>query len=178
MEQSLKFKERRRVMFKKIGIAIGALIALVVILVIAAGIVIMLKVDKAFIESQMSKILNRQVYIEKIDVSIFSIVSGVEVKNIAISNFKTQPQLDLLKGKPVPTGDVFVGMDSLRFKVRVLPLLKGQFDLRELVLYTPVINLAKSKKGVLNCDDLVKSRKTEPAEKADLKKKKGEAVKA
>ena len=80
-------------MLKKILIAIGSLIAAILILIIAAGIIIMLKVDKAFIESQMSKALNRQVYIEKIDVSIFSIVSGIEIKNVAISNFKTPQQL-------------------------------------------------------------------------------------
>lgn len=58
-------------MFKKILIAIGSLIAVIVILVVIAGIIIMIKVDKAFIASQMSKVLNRQVYIEK-SMSAFS----------------------------------------------------------------------------------------------------------
>jgi len=159
-------------MLKKILIAIGSLIAAILILIIAAGIIIMLKVDKAFIESQMSKALNRQVYIEKIDVSIFSIVSGIEIKNVAISNFKTPQQLKVLAGKPVAVGDVFTGMEALRFKVRFLPLLSKQIDLKELVLYSPVINLTRSKQGVLNCDDLIKSKKQTPIDKAKPEKKK------
>ncbi len=150
-------------MFKKILIAVGSLIAAILILIIIAGIIIMIKVDKTFIALQMSKALNRQVYIEKIDVSIFSIVSGIEIKKVGISNFKTPPQLAALQGKPVPAGDLFTGMETLRFKIRLLPLLKKQFDLKELVLYSPIINLTKSKQGVLNCADLIKSKK-QPAE--------------
>ena len=159
-------------MLKKILITIGSLLAAILILIIAAGIIIMLKVDKAFIQAQMSKALNRQIYIEKIDVSIFSIVSGIEIKNVAISNFKTPQQLAVLAGKPVAAGDVFTGMEALRFKVRFLPLLHKQVDLKELVLYSPVINLTRSKKGVLNCDDLIKSKKQNPADKTDMEKKK------
>ena len=164
-------------MLKKILITIGSLIGAILILIIAAGIIIMLKVDKTFIESQMSKVLKRQVHIEKIDVSIFSIVSGVEIKNVAISNFKTSQQLAALAGKPVAAGDIFTEMEALRFKVRFLPLLHKQIDLKELVLYSPIINLTQSKQGVLNCDDLIKSNKQHPADKADLEKKKKSEVK-
>ena len=146
-------------MFKKILISIGSLIAAILILVIIAGIIIMIKVDKAFIASQISQALHRQVYIEKIDVSIFSIVSGIEIKKVAISNFKTPPQLADLQGKPVPASDLFTGMETLRFKIRFLPLLKKKFDLKELVLYSPIINLTRSKQGVLNCADLIKAKK-------------------
>jgi uncharacterized protein involved in outer membrane biogenesis len=165
------------VMLKKILIAIGSLIAAILILITAAGIIIMLKVDKAFIESQMSKVLNRQVHIEKIDVSIFSIVSGIGIKNVTISNFKTPQQLAVPAGKPVTAGDIFTSMEALLFKVRFLPLLHKQLDLKELVLYSPIINLTRNKQGVLNCDDLIKSQKQHPADKADLEKKKDSEVK-
>jgi len=163
-------------MLKKILITIGSLITAIIILVIIAGIIIMIKVDKTFIASQISQVLHRQVYIEKIDVSIFSIVSGIEIKKVAISNFKTPQQLVALQGKPVPASDLFTGMESLLFKIRFLPLLRKQFDLKELVLYSPVINLAKNKQGVLNCTDLIKSKK-QPDDKAELEKKKKAEVK-
>jgi AsmA family len=152
-------------MLKKIIIVIGSFIAAIVIVVIIAGIVIMLKVNKEFIASRMSMALNRQVYIEKIDVSIFSIVSGIEIKNVAVSNFKTPQQLAVLQGQPVAAGDVFTSLESMNFKIRFLPLLKKQFDLKELVLYKPVINLSRDKQGVLNIDDLLKPRGKEPQEK-------------
>jgi hypothetical protein len=148
---------------KKIFMAVGALIAVVVVVVIIAGIIVYIKVDKAFIESQIAKPLNRQVTIEKIEINLLSMISGIEVKNLAISNFKTPEQLQLLQGKPVAAADLFLRTESLRFKVKFLPLLRGQVDLRELVLYSPVINLSKNKQGVLNIDDLIKAKK-QPAE--------------
>jgi hypothetical protein len=165
-------------MLKKILITIGCLIAVILIVIVAAGVFIMMKVDKAFIESQMCKVLNRQVHIEKIDASIFSIVSGIEVKNIAISNFKTPEQLTTLTGKPVAAGDVFTSMESLRFKVMIRPLLDKQFVLKELVLYSPVVNLARSKEGVLNCDDLMKSKKQDADKKEEEAKKQAKPLTA
>jgi hypothetical protein len=159
-------------MLKKILIAIGLLIAAIVIIIVAAGIIIMRVVDKPFIESRISQALTRQVKIEKIDVSIFSFISGIEIKKMAISNFKTPPELAALKDKPMEADDVFVDMEALHFKVRFLPLIRKQFELDELVLYSPVIQLARSKQGFLNCDDLIKSKKQQLPEKADLKKNK------
>ena len=151
-------------MFKKLFITIGAIVAVIAILIIVAGVIVYKKVDKTFISSQMAKTLNRQVYIEKIDVNIFSVLSGIEIKNVAISNFKTPPELEKLQGKPVAAGDVFAGMESLRFKVKIMPLLKKQVEIKELVLYSPVINLSKNKQGVLNINDLIKSKKQEKKE--------------
>ena len=151
-------------MFKKLLITIGAIVAVIAVLVIVAGVIVYKKVDKTFISSQMSKSLNRQVYIEKIDVNIFSVLSGIEIKNVAISNFKTPQELESLQGKPVVAGDVFAGMESLHFKVKIIPLLKKQVELKELVLYSPVINLSKNKQGVLNINDLIKSKKQEKKE--------------
>ena len=52
-------------MFKKLFFAIGAVIALVIVLLVTAGVLIYVKVDKEFIAAQMSRALNRQVSIEK-----------------------------------------------------------------------------------------------------------------
>ena len=155
-------------MFKKLLIAIGVIITIIAVLIIVAGFIVYTKVDKTFISSQMSKALNRQVYIEKIDINIFSILSGIEIKNVVISNFKTPPQLENLQGKPV-VSDIFVGMESLRFKVKILPLLKRQVELKEFVLYSPVINISKNKQGILNIDDLIKSKKQDKEKKEPAK---------
>src|SRR5512145_2352105 len=157
-------------MLKKLLITIGAIVAVIVVLVIAAGVIVYLKVDKTFISSQMSRALNRQVTIEKIEISIFSVLSGIEIKNVVISNFKTPQQLESLQGKPVAAGDVFTSMEAFRFKVKILPLLKREVELKELVLYSPVINLSRNKQGVMNIDDLVQSKK--PADKEGEKEPK------
>jgi hypothetical protein len=145
-------------MVKKLLIAFGVLAAVIVVGVAAAGVMIYLTVDKAFIAAKMSQALNRQVSIGDIDAGIFSVVSGIDIKNVAISNFKTPEALAGLQGKPV-TGDLFAAVEALRFKVKIFPLFKRQVELKELVLYSPVINLVRNKQGILNIDDLMKSRK-------------------
>ena len=150
-------------MLKKLLIATGVIFAIIAVVLIVAGVIVYLKVDKAFVSSQMAKALNRQVSIEKIDISILSVLSGIEVKNVVVSNFKTPPELANLQGKPVAEADVFASMETLRFKVKILPLLGRHIELKELVLYRPVINLSRDKQGVMNIDDLIKSKK--PADK-------------
>jgi len=132
---------------KKVLWALGAIVALIVVLVVAAGVIVYMTVTKDFVASKMSAALNRHVTIESIDVNLFSVVSGIEVKNVAISNFKTPDQLAALAGKPVPAGDLFAGVESFRFKLKFLPLLKRQVELDELTLTSPVINLSKNRQG-------------------------------
>jgi len=142
---------------KWVAIVIGSIFALIII----ASIVLMLVVTKDMIAQQMEKALNRHVTIEKIDVSIFSVVSGIEVKGVAISNFKTPKQLEALKDKPVDKGDLFVGLDSFTFKLKFLPLLQGKFELRELLLTGPKINITRYQSGAFNFSDLMKPSKEE-----------------
>lgn len=143
-------------MMKKLIKILGGLIGFIVIILVAAGIAIMIIVDKPFIEDQISSALHRHVVIEEINAGIFSAVSGIEVKKVFISNYKTPAQLKNLKGKKVPPGDTFVELKAFVFKVQLLPLLKKQLKLNQLVLYGPVINVVKSKDGSYNFDDLLK----------------------
>ena len=153
-------------MLKKLLIAVGAVIAGIVVLVIVAGVIVYITVDKAFVSAQMTKVLNRQVSIEKVDANIFAALSGIEVQKVAVSNFKTPQELEALQGKPVPVGDIFADVETLRVKVKFWPLLKRQVELKELILYSPVINLSRNKQGVLNIDDLIKPKK-QPTDKKE-----------
>ncbi|HQL82766.1 MAG TPA: AsmA family protein, partial [Spirochaetota bacterium] len=164
-------------MVKTILKILGGIVAFIFVLIIAASIAIMFIVNKGMIEEQMKKALNRHVQIEDISVGIFSIVSGIEVNKVTISNFKTENQLKALEGKPVPAGDVFVRMESLRLKLKFLPLLKKQFMLKELVLYAPTVNISRSKAGVFNFDDLTRPKKLTKEEQAEIEKEKAEEAK-
>jgi hypothetical protein len=143
-------------MIKKIlkwfGIAVGAII----ILIIAASVVLMLIVDEKMIASQMENALNRHVTIKKLSVGAFAVASGIEVREVRISNFKTKKELAVLKDKPVPEKDLFVGLKAFNFKIKLIKLLSGKVVLDELVLYEPVINVVKNKNGIFNFDDLTK----------------------
>ena len=91
----------------------GGFVALIFSLIIIAGIVLIIVVDKNFVEAQMRKALQRHVSIENIDVGIFSVLSGIEVKEVKISNFKTEKQLKALEGKPVPANDLFCEAEGI-----------------------------------------------------------------
>ncbi len=156
---------------------VGIIAGVVLFLIIAASIAVMVIVDKAFIEKSMKEALHRHVVIGDIDVSVFSVVSGIEVKNVTVSNYKTDAQMKALEGKAVPQNDMFASMESFRFKVQFLPLLKRKFVLRELTLNGPVVNIVKSESGRFNFSDLTAPKKMTPEEKADLERqKKEEAV--
>ncbi|HRS78413.1 MAG TPA: AsmA family protein [Spirochaetota bacterium] len=164
-------------MIKKFLKILGGFVAFILLLIVVASVAIIFIVNKELVQDQMTKALNRHVQIQDINVGIFSVVSGIEVKKVTISNFKTEKQLEALKGKPVPTGDVFVSMESLRLKLKFLPLLKKQFHLKEAVLYAPVINVARSKGGAFNFDDLTRPKKLTKEEQEELAKEKAEEAK-
>lgn len=163
---------------KKVLKWIGIVFAGILVLIIGAGIALMIIVNKPFVEGQMEKQLNRQVRIGDFSGGLFSAVSGFTVSDVKISNFKSPKELESLKGKPVADSDIFASMKSFKFKVSIPPLLKKQFVLNELMLYSPQINIVRYKSGAFNFSDLLAPKKMTPEEKAELEKKmKEEAAK-
>jgi len=156
---------------------LGGIIGVIILLIVIASIAVYVIVDKPFIEKQMRGALHRHATIGDISVGIFSVISGIEVKDVKISNFKTEKQLTALEGKPVPAGDLFVGLKAFKFKVQFLPLLQKQFVLKELTLYEPKINVIKNEKGVFNFDDLLVAKPMTAEEKAEAEKEAREEAK-
>jgi len=122
-------------LLKVLAVLCGSFVLLFAGILIAVYII----VDKDFIESQLENVLHRQVRVASFDSSIFSAVSGIEVKDVKVSNFKTEEQLKSLKGKPVAENDVFAALGSFKFKLSIPPLLKKQFVLNEVMLYSAKI---------------------------------------
>jgi hypothetical protein len=143
-----------RVLLKIIGTFFGV----VLVLIIGAGIAFVVIVDKPFVEKHLSEALHRQVSIGEVNVSVFSVLSGIEIRNVAVSNFKTPKQLETLKGKPIPANDVFASLKSFNFKLAFGPLLKKQFVLKECVLYSPSANIVRYKNGLFNFSDLLAAK--------------------
>lgn len=164
-------------MVKTILKILGGIVGGFIILIIAASIAIGFVVNEGLIEDQMKKALNRHVQIEDVSVGLFAFVSGIKVEGVKISNFKTEKQLEILKGKPVAANDVFVSTESIRLKFKFLPLLKKNFELKELVLYSPTVNVSRSAAGYFNFDDLTRPKKLTPEEQAELAKEAAEPSK-
>jgi len=150
----------------------------ILVIIIGIGIAAMLIIDKPFIEEQMEKQLHRQVRIADISGGLFSAISGFTVKDVKISNFKSEKEILSLKNKPVADNDIFTSMKSFNFKISIPPLLTGKVVLNELMLYSPQINIVRYKSGAFNFSDLLVAKPMTPEEKAALEKKlKEEAAK-
>jgi len=148
-------------LLKVLAVLFGAFVLLFAGILIAVYII----VDKDFVESQLENVLHRQVRVASFDSSIFSAVSGIEVKDVKVSNFKTEEQLKSLKGKPVAENDVFAALGSFKFKLSIPPLLKKQFVLNEVMLYSAKINIIRYKNGMFNFSDLIVPEKKDKSEK-------------
>jgi uncharacterized protein involved in outer membrane biogenesis len=127
-----------------VGIIIGAIF----LLISGAGIAMMIIVISRWLRSDVKQLHRRS----KRDFSggLFSAVSGFTVSDVKISNFKAPKALEALKGNPVSDKDIFASMESFKFKVSIPPLLKKQFVLNELMLYTPQLNIVRYKSGAFN----------------------------
>lgn len=150
---------------------VGGFFGFIFIVVIAAGIALNLLIDKPFVENQMKKALNRHVSIASINVGILSMISGIEVSGVKISNFKTEKELNELKDKPVSAEDLFVGLKSFKFKIKFAPLISKRIELKEVMLYEPELNIVRYKSGLFNFSDLLLPKKMTPEQKAEALKK-------
>jgi hypothetical protein len=148
-------------LLKILAVVFGFFVLLFAGILIAVYII----VDKDFVESQLENVLHRQVRVASFDSSVFSAVSGIEVKDVKVSNFKTEEQLKSLKGKPVAENDVFAALGSFKFKLSIPPLLKKQFVLNEVMLYSAKINIIRYKNGMFNFSDLLVPEKKDKSEK-------------
>lgn len=164
--------------FRRI-IKIGAvIIGFFLVLVIGASIAVYMIVDKPFVEGQMSRALHRQVSIGDVNVSVLSVLSGIEVNDTVISNYKSDAELAKVQGKAIAPGDRFVVLKSFRFKIAFAPLLQKQIVLKELVLDGLTANVVRYKSGLFNFSDLMvakpKTAEEKAAEKKELAAKKKE----
>ncbi len=148
----------------------GVLIGLtVVVLLVAAAVVAILTINKDMVAKQMEKSLNRKVTIGAIKVSIFSVVSGIDVENVRISNHKKPERIAEMK--EVTDNDLFVSLKAFRFKLKFGSLLKKKFELTELTLYEPKAFIVRYPDGSLNISDLMQAKPKEETEKQPVEKK-------
>ncbi|MCL2155654.1 MAG: AsmA family protein [Leptospirales bacterium] len=146
----------------------------ILLLIIGLSIIAMLLIDKPFIEGKMEEQLHRQVRIGDISGGLFSAISGFTIQDVKISNYKTEKEIESLKGKPVADNNIFASMKALNFKVSIPPLLSRKFVLNELMLMTPQVNIIRYKNGTFNFSDLLAPKPMTAEEKAAQEKKKQE----
>jgi AsmA protein len=135
-------------------IAIGAVVALVVLVAVCLPLFLNADSFRARIESTLTKSLGRKVTIGKLDLSVWS--GGLVATNSTVADdpaFSTQP---------------FIQADSVKIGVEILPLiLSKQIRIRGFSLDSPKVQLLRAANGTWNYSTIGKTSST--AQDADTK---------
>ncbi len=126
---------------KKLFIGIAAGIAVVLILAIIAPFVIDLNKYKGTILSRIRPAVNRNVDFESINLTVLTGI-GAEIKGLKVPE------------NPAFASGNFVTLDSVKVRLRLLPLLKGEVRIAKLVFNSPSISIIKNAQGVFNFSDM------------------------
>jgi|GEM_PF-1421386 len=129
-----------------------SLILLVVVfaLLVAAPFFIDANQYKSLIVDQAEKATGRHIEIGTLHASLFPWV-GLTLEDVHIANPKGFAAGDLLQVK------------SLDVQVVVMPLLRGQYEIKRFVLDTPKVNLSRAADGFSNWEDLLQASAAQPA---------------
>ena len=147
---------------KKISIALGVFIVLAVI--IAAILPYIIDIND-IVAGQIPNIeaqLHRDIRIGHVRLTILTGL-GAEISDVAVSNARDFQKKD------------FLSIDSLKVKVRVLPLLKKEILVSSILIDKPAVLIERNDRGVFNFSDLTGDGKSEkqpagqPAPEAPLK---------
>ncbi|MBI5749012.1 MAG: AsmA family protein [Nitrospinae bacterium] len=110
---------------------------------------------------ELERSLNREVSIDDIKITVLTGI-GVELKNIKIKNHPAFSKGDLLT------------LDGIRFRIKLLPLIKGRIAFNKVIINKPNLLLEKNKKGDWNFSNISEKDKLEkPAPKSLKKNDKG-----
>src|ERR1700678_1192340 len=125
-------------------IAIGAVVALVLLVAVCLPLFLNADSFRARIESTLTKSLGRKVTIGKLDLAVWS--GGLVAMNCTVADdpsFSTQP---------------FIQADSVKIGVEILPLvLSKQLHIRGFSLVSPKVQLLRAANGTWNYSTLGKS---------------------
>src|ERR1700728_1213243 len=125
-------------------IAVGAVVALVVLVAVCLPLVLKADSFRARIESTLTKSLGRKVTIGKLDLSVWS--GGLVATNCTVADdpaFSTQP---------------FIQADSVKIGVEILPLVfSKELRIRGFSLVDPKVQLLRAANGTWNYSTIGKS---------------------
>lgn len=130
---------------------VGILIALLVLTGIAVLIVV-LTIDKEWIEARLQKDLSRRVMIGKLKTRIFSPISGFQVEDLKISNRLSHQELARMG--EIPGDRLFIQARLGTMKFSLLPLLQRKLEIKEITLHKPFLHIMRYRDGSYNFSDL------------------------
>lgn len=149
---------------RKIIIIVSILIVILVGLVVFALFSLNTLIDKnkGYLLSKVEESLGRDVSVEKFEVSPWDM--GVKLMNFSVSDDHTFSQ------------EPFIQAQYLQVNLRLLPLLRKELSIDELILREPVIRVVRNENGEFNFESMgasEDSKKVEEEKREDKKEDKG-----
>lgn len=144
---------------RKLTVISLALLVLVVGLAILllANLNRLVKRNKGQILAKSEQALGRKVSVGEINVSVWGGI-GVRLENLALADDRS-----------FSSGD-FVRAQELQVQLKLLPLLRKEFQIKRLILRRPAITVIRDKKGVFNFSSIGAQEKAQDAKEAKKEK--------
>ncbi len=115
---------------------------------------------KDMMESQLEKVVHRDVEINQLALNIFSTAPEIVIKDLVIANQRLTDTSKANETNIIAEKDRFVDIKAMQCMLKLMPLLDGQIELSELLVKEPHIKIIRHPNGTFNFSDLV-----EPPEK-------------
>lgn len=163
---------------KKIGLFFASIVLVPLILLLFALASLNKIITEEFLVSQIEKSLNVRAEIKDINISIFSAISSITVDGVKLSHRDKYADnaTPLAERKPLDSANI--SMENLDFQINFLSLLKGEIQLKKLILKNPKINLTLNENGSNNLSPmflppkLVEGKPNESLNKTDSEEEK------
>ncbi len=126
--------------YKILLAVVAAVLAGVAALTVALKIWLPPQKVRQFVVEQAGKYLHREVRLKSVDLGV---IKGLELEGLEISE------------KPDFKAGVFAGVETFRFRIRLLPLLRKRVVIDEIMVAGPSLAVVQLKPGVFNFSDLL-----------------------
>ena len=127
-------------------------LAIFVFLLAAVSLYVYLTIDNDWVEDKLEESLNRKVMIDDIHFTPFSIVAGLRVGGVVVSERMEEEEIKFLTA--VPNDKLFIRLESGRLHFKLLPLFSRTLDIREINLRNPEVHIIRYSNGTFNFSDL------------------------
>jgi len=132
---------------------VAALLVLLLLAALAAGIYLLHRVDRHWVAAQLEQSLSRKVQIGDMKVNLFSSLGSFVVKDVVVSRRFSPQRLAAMKSIPRDLRLLSAAEGSMR--IRWLPLLRRHLEIDALVLKKPDLHIDRNRDGSTNLDDLL-----------------------
>ncbi|MEW6441527.1 MAG: AsmA family protein [bacterium] len=135
---------------KKTAAVLAGLILLLVIVALVAPFLIDLNRYKPTILAKLRPYIDREVDFKSVELTVLTGL-GAEIQGLRIAD------------APAFSSDDFLNLESVQVRVRVVPLLRKQIQIKSLIIKSPVVRIHRNEAGAFNFEDLLAPREPSAA---------------